>query len=383
MPHDVPKEQCFRLLFDALRAAGVLRLSGDALLLRLNHLAGQNWPVPVYDLCPDLKGKPHLAALALTLPLLWPPGMWNTAEAVHEFRNLAADLQPVWDTGSLTDEDRLRKTVDHAIVSGIRRGWEPAKGVLTSMLLGDIDKYQGPVGACIGYLRGYPIPAKLKGAEDKELHFDGLIPDLDRCWGEDFRLDAYSDVARLLNKLLQPAVPWQFRKGRQAEFRWVDGDCEGVCVLPYSREPVLPGSRRNYRLADGNAELLKNGAHFAFVATGQRLILRVFDDGEAELQVAQSRGGSVGGRKLEFGRADDVRMSFCDDQLSILEAWNCTCGALACDEQHRLPAWDPGKMSEKMTLASFLATAVKGPARELHIKVFIQGMYYALLCDGD
>jgi hypothetical protein len=86
---------------------------------------------------------------------------------------------------------------------------------------------------------------------------------------------------------------------------------------------------------------------------------------------------------LEFSPEDTVQLEFCAEEGSILEVWNCTCGALACDEQHRLAAWNLLKMPAEETLSSFLASAVKGPSRAIHINSFIQGMYYALLCDGE
>jgi len=367
MPHCVPGVRCFNTLYDGLLKANLLNRSGHELLGLLDNLADvdANWPVPIDDDCPNDEGA---IAIAIALALLWPPGMWNASEAQEEFKAIDVDL---------TGAEPLRQTVDHVAVSGMRRRWAPAIRVLESSLLGDIFNYRGPVGAAIRYLRGYPV-------EDQEGQFDGLIPDLDARWGCDFREDGNSHAGILTNRLLQPFVVFHPDPGSDVKFAWDDVRPDEVVVMPFfPKKPVPVGSRRNYRLASGTGELLKNGIHFAFVPSGQRLILRVLDDCQAELQLAYRRGSNVAGRKLMFQSTDDVRLRFTGDDPSIFEAWNCTCGALDCDQKHRLSAWNPRTMNDGTTLASFLATAVKGPDRTMRMNVFIQGMYYALLCNGE
>jgi hypothetical protein len=360
MPHYVPTELCLDSIYARLRDEHLLDLSGNELLEQMDCLAQGTWPFSIKEVCPGLEEKRVSTALAIALAILWPPGMWHAEEAQREFDRVAAGLP---------ETVSLRQTVDHATVCAVRVRWAPAYRLLTSSILGDIEKYRGPVGTAIRFLRGYPVHGQL----------DGLIPDLDRCWGHAFTNDGNGHVADLMHRLLKPVVSFQPKPGSEVEFTWEDNQ---VVVKPFSKEPVPAGSRRNYRLAEGAGELFKNEKHDSWVGTGQRLILRVFDDGEAELQIAYPKGGNVGGHKLKFKSGDDLRLRFTAEADSEFESWNCTCGALDCDKSHRLEAWDPLTMPAKMTLASFLGTAIKGPSNSLKIKVFIQGMYYALLCDG-
>jgi hypothetical protein len=84
---------------------------------------------------------------------------------------------------------------------------------------------------------------------------------------------------------------------------------------------------------------------------------------------------------LRFNASQEVKLEF--STKGSLEAWNCTCGSWACDLKHRMEGWDPKLLPENETLASFLWTAVKGSSRQLHIKSFVGGMYYAALCNGE
>ncbi|EGV16233.1 hypothetical protein [Thiocapsa marina] len=59
--------------------------------------------------------------------------------------------------------------------------------------------------------------------------------------------------------------------------------------------------------------------------------------------------------------------------LDVLE---CTCGHWRCAERHRLSGWQPD--AAEISLASFVASAVKGPGRTLRTGTFPQGMLFAL-----
>lgn len=63
-----------------------------------------------------------------------------------------------------------------------------------------------------------------------------------------------------------------------------------------------------------------------------------------------------------------------------LEQWTCGCGNHECARKHRLEGWTP---SEKITLWSFLASAVKGGTKNLVTNAFASGIYYPMLAmDG-
>jgi hypothetical protein len=64
-----------------------------------------------------------------------------------------------------------------------------------------------------------------------------------------------------------------------------------------------------------------------------------------------------------------------------LEIFECACGTKGCPTKHRLGGWDPADVP-KITLWSFLASAVKGPQSEARYGSIVAGMYYPLLVRG-
>jgi hypothetical protein len=124
---------------------------------------------------------------------------------------------------------------------------------------------------------------------------DGLIPDLDLVWGEDFRNDANFHVGAILNKLLQPWAPLSFQPGEGIRFEWCGEEHDQLVARSYSKKILLAGSKQNFKLKEGDAALYRDGKEFAKVDEGQRLILRVNDDGRAELQLAGFQRGNVVG----------------------------------------------------------------------------------------
>ena len=373
-----PTKECLDSVFAALRDAGLLNRTGKALLPQLNELAEGKWPVRCPEVCHGMAAHPPSMALAFSLVLLQLPGKWDAESAWIDYNEIKEALETAWKVVSQDSGRRLRRTVDHAIVYGIRRSWDPALDFLTTTLAGDIRRYRGPVGECVGYLRGRPV-GNAPGAANTAM--DGLIPDLDLVWGEDFRNDANFHVAAILNKLLQPWTPLSFQPGEGVRFEWCGEERDQLVARSYSKKILLPGSKRNFKLKEGDAALHRDGKEFAKVDEGQRLILRVNDDGRAELQLADSQRGNVVGPILRFNASQEVKLEF--STKGSLEAWNCTCGSWACDLKHRMEGWDPKLLPENETLASFLWTAVKGSSRQLHIKSFVGGMYYAALCNGE
>lgn len=311
-------------------------------------------------------------AASVALSITWPVGAWSASEAREVFRTISPALLSAWAARTHTPAQQLQKTVDHAVVAGIRRGWPIPLDVLYALLL-------GPVGASVDFLRGRPVARGAVGPGQGGLECaGGLIPDLDCCWGGDFREDANWAIGAMLHRLRQPYA----RLPRMPQSRSIQIACnaDGVSFGPkYFRMPALSGARRNFRLTAGSAILQKNGAHFAYVAEGQRLMLRVLDEGTAQVVMAEPRGGTVGGRQLDLVAGDIASLQFTAD--SIVEAWACTCGTWECDRRHRLSGWIPDSDPDE-TLSTFIWNAVKGANAGFNLKTFITGMYYALLCDG-
>ncbi len=68
--------------------------------------------------------------------------------------------------------------------------------------------------------------------------------------------------------------------------------------------------------------------------------------------------------------------------FSIL-IWACSCGHIHCQDRHRIVGWKPNDNGKKITLRSFVSSAIKGPTLELKTNSFVQGMYFAFLCKGQ
>ena len=375
-----PSKECLDSVFVALRNAGLLNRKGKALVAQLNELAEGKWPVRYPEVCHGMAAHPPSMALACSLALLWPIGKWNVKKAKEVFEDLKQALEASWNVVSEDNGRRLRRTVDHAIVFGTlqHEPWDAALDFLATTLAGDIRRYRGPIGECVGYLRGRP-PENARGAASQAM--DGLIPDLDLLWGEDFRNDANFHVGTILNNLLQPWILLSFRPGDSIRFEWCGEERDQLVARAYSKAILLPGSKRNFKLKEGNATLYRDEKEYAKVDEGQRLILRVNDDGRAEIQLADFERGNVVGPVLRFNASQEVKLQF--STKGCLEAWACTCGSWACERKHRMKGWDLKLLAKDETLASFLWTAVKGSSRQLHIKSFVGGMYYAALCNGE
>lgn len=386
-------EECLDAIFRALRGAGLTVLSGPQRLEMLDDLAKAEWPVAAPPLCGDLLQDPCSAALAFSLALLTPSRGWDAQVALTKFLDLAAGFQEIWKHVPHSNAQKLRKIVDHMVVVYIREAIRekqnraPAMEVFYTLLSGNIGSYQGPIGGCARFLRGNPIGPP---GEDGVQAMTGLIPDLDRCWQEDFRMDASNwHVGYIRNRLLQPFIPWPaFAPGDFVTFDW-DDERETVVVEAnwrveheVHRDRIPAGSRRTYQIESGSAILHKGDVEWGEVPEGQRMILRVMDRSKAQIQLAEAVGENMGGPTLNFGPDDEVWLENRASH-SVIEAWSCTCGTLHCGSRHRLDGWDPRTMPAEMTLRSFLGNAIKGRSPQLHINSFIQGMYYALLCSGD
>jgi hypothetical protein len=126
--------------------------------------------------------------------------------------------------------------------------------------------------------------------------------------------------------------------------------------------------------------LFRNDAVFASIEADQRLVLQVRDDRKAIIKLAEGNGA---GPELHFGPEDEVKLVFERGPDSTFETWNCTCGTWKCDRLHRISGWDIQSLPPSATFLSMLHTAIDGPLPKLQVKSFVEGMYYALLCDGE
>jgi hypothetical protein len=398
MPLYVPNEPELNQVFDALRGAQLTEVTDVKLLLQLNDLSAGMWPPAPAAFPPRIEGDRLSRALAVGIAMSWPSGTWNAEEAHEMFASISDDLQEAWSARAQTDgQKRLRGAIDHLVVSGLRRGWKSSLDVVTRLLLGDPGTYVpdqpslnpplpaslrlGPVGATVLFLRGRPLAkgAVVPGVAGADANAGGLIPDLDQCWGGDFASDSNSHAWELILRMLLPYAAIPFKQGQSLTFMCRD---DGVSFDPqYFHEPVLPGARRKFRLASGAGDLSKNGVHFRYVPDGQRLVLRVLDEGCATIKLAAPTGERELGPELDFSSGQTATLEFTRD--SVFESWTCTCGTNRCDERHRFSAWNPSLMASGANLSSFLWTAVKGPKPGFPLGSFITGMYYALLSDSE
>ena len=263
MPIYVPSEAELDSVNAACQNAGLLNVPTDDLIVCLGHLASGDLPVNLDLIDAPLNHPDNINSqvLSVALAVIWPVRGWNATEAREIFRTISTELPA----------NQLQKSVDHAVVAGVRRGWPIPIDVCISLL-------QEVIEASIHFLRGAPLaPGAVARGEGVPQHAGGLIPDLDCCWGEDFRDGKYWATGAILHRLRQPyAVLPMISTGHSIEIGCAD---EGVSFSHFFRGPVPAGARRNFRLVSGSATLLKNGAHFEHVGEGQRLMLRVLDEG--------------------------------------------------------------------------------------------------------
>lgn len=183
--------------------------------------------------------------------------------------------------------------------------------------------------------------------------------------------DVWSDARLLALRLIRAEQLHALGKGETLHITQTHDSTE---LQVSSRDYQLPpGAKIVWSVADGHAALeLPQGATLALL-TGTKVVVTARDE-DALVSVAMSpQARRV---QLKAGTTAHVRGP------ATLAMWECTCGTVHCQEQHRLEAWDPKRRvrnHKPLTLWDFVASAVKGPQFVIQTGSFVQGMYFPLL----
>ena len=176
-----------------------------------------------------------------------------------------------------------------------------------------------------------------------------------------------SDAEYLVSGLLNPLSTLHIRHGQKLEILCTDHNTELSIVEHGGKQTLPPGGRAVFSI------------HPITIEKGMEP-----GDKDRRTLIPESRIDVL-------ARDDETRITFIPDmpRLSlnfdetalihgpaILDQWSCSCGHPKCDERHRLTGW---RADSRVTLWSFLASAVKGPHRKILANTLIEGMYYPLL----
>jgi hypothetical protein len=152
------------------------------------------------------------------------------------------------------------------------------------------------------------------------------------------------------------------------------------------------------RVSRGHSTHLGDGAKYVFRVLGPAVVTS-FEKAETprldRTDKVERRDWTDGTRAVVTSRPSTTwlevlavqRLELAPWQWAIVEAphdleiFECACGTQGCPRKHRLGAWDPAD-ARKITLWSFLASAVKGPQSEVRYGSIVAGMYYPLLVRG-
>lgn len=176
---------------------------------------------------------------------------------------------------------------------------------------------------------------------------------------------SFSNAARIAFNLLKPVRPLHIPYGDSAHL-------------------IHTGSRVALRLADDE---------IVSVPLGGRIVFEI--DTDCTLQYDEEIRLESGEKLMVLARDNKARITFSSKQPRIeldvdevaaiqgpvtLQLRECHCGNKNCNIRHRLRSWStPSEQNIKFW--SYVASAVKGPQRNLQTRSFTSGMYYPLLVE--
>lgn len=182
--------------------------------------------------------------------------------------------------------------------------------------------------------------------------------------------DAAGAADLLLIRLCRPVSPLQVDTGDALQVLCAD-DGARIAMGDGHKEHVPPGAKAVYSVAttDAGPLRLRRAGTETKIQVPAGAVLRVtVMDFETRITISSTSDETT----LKLGVAEGVQLS----GPAHLDIWECTCGHQRCAERHRLGGWDPSAAGQ--SLASFVASAVKGPSRTIRTGSFTQGMLFAL-----
>jgi hypothetical protein len=373
------------LLRTSLKERGLLMLPSIELTSKLEALADETPPAWAGDLAEEVELDMQLPedrkGLALAIALaLSADRDWTGATVFPDVNNAAGELLPY-----VTEDLRIRRIVDHAIVYGSLRSWKASLEVIYMLLLGDVRRIFQELSAKTLPARAVQLDRELPhGPIEASMGFlQALIPRLGECWGLDVRKDGarvMTEIAPLLAAEIRHRLVRPFRTIHLSVGEALSFDCapDSLAISP-GFENIQAGSKRNFNLTRGGAVLESTGEFRQQASAHQRVVARCLDTG-AQIQLATFEGVRMTGRKcpLAVGQSAVLKAA----TAVAIDDWTCTCATGSCPRRHRLEGWNLASMPTAQTLGSFLWTAVKGPGKGFKLRSFVTGMLYAILCDG-
>lgn len=169
------------------------------------------------------------------------------------------------------------------------------------------------------------------------------------------------EATRIAEMLLDPEREVRLESGQTMELRLVeDGVQVAFCGSFWIPRTVRPGAKYVFRTI--TPVRLRTPNQTCTISAGKQIVVLARDDGAWIT--------SPGIRRISLTRrsADTMYLSTVGP-VSLTEI-QCSCASGHCCAQHRLDGWDP-----RVSLWSFVASAVKGPRSVMKPNSVTQGMY--------
>jgi hypothetical protein len=193
---------------------------------------------------------------------------------------------------------------------------------------------------------------------------------------EDIAPSVYEAVIDLFNWLVFPSIEMELEMGDR-----IDISSYPDCLEfrgPHGRQmPLYPGQRRTYLLHSGSAcaGAPRPPAPVLWLPRCH-LITRAGDFAAGRVHFLAAGGGAT---DLPFGAFEFA--SIHADEFCRFEDLSCKCGRDTCTKKHRISAFHPPEIHHKMTLHSFVQSAIRGPLPKPTPHSFKKGMLYAWLAN--
>lgn len=172
--------------------------------------------------------------------------------------------------------------------------------------------------------------------------------------------DTLGDATRLARMLLVPQGAWPLAGRVQIA---CNPDHTTIESGSWSSD-VPPGAKFVFQVTD-DATLRHRNMPFLWKAETRVVVLSRDDDTWLSPQ------------GLPRVTLDHWESAVLDVKPPSFLVWECTCGHHRCVQRHRLESWNVD--DDRVTLWSFVASAVKGPSQTIRTGSFPQGMYFAFL----
>ncbi len=254
------------------------------------------------------------------------------------------------------DSERNACVREFAIAFGCGKWRKPAKDRDTWEA-----RWQGAFRALIGLVNsGVAKSNDWMGQPGKVVGYPERDPD-----------DFASDSCRLAWRVVHPLASLHIKQDDNLR---VSRDTIGTRAAASGFKCRIPAGVKLVFSADRPALVRGSRDRAIQIDLKDRVIVLALDDG---VTVSVDKGKKRPRLELSAGESASI-----DGPVRLIFS-RCGCGNVNCENRHSLAHWDPtarSKKGERITLASFIASAVVGPEVNIKTGSFVAGMYYPLLC---